>query len=94
MSKARRPNQLRVRCPHCCEQSLCRNSETLSPLLKELYFACQNLECGHVFVARLETCRTLSPSAIPNPEIVLPFSTRVRRAVLIQQLEMFKESHA
>lgn len=70
-----------------------RNSVDMSPLLKELYFVCRNFtECGHVFVARLEACRTVSPSAIPNPEICLPFSQHIRADVLIQQLEMFKET--
>ena len=68
-----------------------RNSVDLSPLLKELYFVCRNLQCGHIFVSRLEACRTVSPSAIPNPEICLPFSQHIRADVLIQQLEMFKE---
>lgn len=69
-----------------------RNSVELSPLLKELYFVCRNLQCGHIFVARLEACRTVSPSAIPNPEIDLPFSQHVRIDVLMKQLEMFKET--
>lgn len=91
MAKADRPNQLRMRCPHCGQMAFVRNSVELSPLLKELYFVCRNLECGHIFVARLEPCRTVSPSAIPNPEISLPFSAHVRADVLIRQLEMFKE---
>lgn len=92
MHEARSPNRLRMRCPHCGAQANCRNSESMSLLLKELTFVCTNFsQCGHVFVSNLEVVRTLSPSAIPNPEVNIPLSPHVRSAVLIAQLEMFKE---
>ncbi len=95
MPEARSPYQplrLRMRCPHCSAPATCRDSESMSLLLKELIFVCSNFsECGHTFVANLEVVRTLSPSAIPNPEICIPLSPHVRSAVLIAQLELFKE---
>lgn len=92
MDDPRIPNRLRIRCPHCGAQANCRKSEMLSPLLKELTFICTNFtECGHVFVANLEVVRTLSLSAVPNPDIHIQLSPHIRFAVLAAQLDMFKE---
>jgi hypothetical protein len=80
-----------MHCPHCRAPSAVRSSEELSPLLRLLYFRCRNDMCGHVFIAHLEAVRTVSPSAIPNPEIQLPLSPHIRRAALLAQLDMFQE---
>jgi hypothetical protein len=53
-------------------------------MLKEITYVCQNHECGHVFVAPLEVLRTLSLSAMPNPEIVIAISQHLRQSVASQ----------
>lgn len=59
-------------CPHCKSRSAVRSSNTLSPLLKELYYQCKNHLCGFTWVAQLEATRALNEPITPNPEIRLP----------------------
>lgn len=75
-------------CPHCKSAARARTSTQLSPLFREVTYTCQNDECGHVFVCGLEAIRTLSPSAIPDPEIRLPLSRHVRARELVRQLDL------
>ena len=42
---------------------------------------CNNVRCGHTFVAKLEITQTIAPSACPNPEIWLPVTeSHLRRS--------------
>lgn len=50
-------------CPRCGSQSRARTSTEETHLLRTLYYQCQNLHCGHTWVAHLSFVRTLSPSA-------------------------------
>lgn len=79
-------------CPHCAHPARARTSTQLSPLFREVTYTCLNVKCGHVFVCGLEAIRTLSPSAIPDPEINLPLSRHVRKRELVQQLNLGLES--
>lgn len=72
----------RMACPHCDAQAEIRTSRMLSKTMREMFYACTNLECGHTFVAMTEIQRTLSPSATPNPKVNLPLSTHVQRDML------------
>ncbi|MGB1763782.1 ogr/Delta-like zinc finger family protein [Alloalcanivorax xenomutans] len=58
-----------MKCPHCRANAWARTSRELSPLLREIYYQCSDVECGHTWVATLEASRTLSPSAKANPAI-------------------------
>lgn len=58
-----------MKCPHCRANAWARTSRELSPLLREIYYQCSDVECGHTWVATLEASRTLSPSAKANPTI-------------------------
>lgn len=73
-------------CPHCNQPATCRNTRNLSPLYREVTFQCRNVECGHIWVCGMEAIRTLSPSAIPSPEIVIPLSPHIRQRELASQL--------
>ncbi|GKS83237.1 ogr/Delta-like zinc finger family protein [Acidovorax sp. SUPP1855] len=64
-----------------------RTSGQLTVTSRETVFACRNPECGHTFTAVTEINRTLSPSAIPDPKVVLPISSHVQRALLQHQLQ-------
>ncbi len=65
-----------VYCPHCKVRAKVRSSVVLSDLLSELYCECRNAQCRCRFVAHLEPAYLLFPSAIPDPEIQLPISSR------------------
>ncbi|HZH44279.1 MAG TPA: ogr/Delta-like zinc finger family protein [Lysobacter sp.] len=77
-----------MHCPHCKHPARARTSTAMSPLYREVTYTCLNVHCGHVFVCGLEAIRTLSPSAIPDPEINLPLSRHVRQRLLLQQLRL------
>lgn len=81
-------------CPHCRHPARARTSTQLSPLYREVTYQCVNTVCGHVFVCGLEAVRTLSPSAIPDPEIHIPLSPHVRRRELAHQLGLPLEKPA
>ncbi|MEH6460379.1 ogr/Delta-like zinc finger family protein [Chitinimonas sp. JJ19] len=69
-----------IRCPHCGKTAHTRTSKQVSRLSREVYFQCSNLECGHTFVGVMEIVRTLSPSAMPNPEVRLAQTQRQAQA--------------
>lgn len=71
-----RGNQLPIRgglmkCPCCHSKAIIRDSEEITPLVRELYHICLNSECGHTWKAQLEYLYELSPSAIDH-QIDLP----------------------
>jgi len=86
-----------MNCPHCKHVARVRTSSSLSPLYREATYTCSNTLCGHVFVCGIEALRTLSPSAIPDPDVDLPLSKHVHARQLARQmtlaLERERESH-
>lgn len=56
-------------CPHCGTSAVVRTSRKLSPLLREAYYQCRNLVCGHTFKVMLEAVETVSPASMPRPDI-------------------------
>lgn len=77
----------RLKCPHCGSVCAIRDSGQVTLLTRESIYACSNPECGHTFVGLTEIVRTLSPSAIPNPAVELPLSSRMKRDALRAQLD-------
>lgn len=67
---------MRLICPHCGHSSAVRTSRRMSPLTGIASYQCRNVDCGHTFKAAFEIIATISPSAMPNPAIVLPISKR------------------
>ncbi|MBV7413586.1 ogr/Delta-like zinc finger family protein [Aeromonas sp. sif2433] len=65
---------MRLICPHCGHSSAVRTSRRMSPLTGVASYQCRNVDCGHTFKAAFEIIATISPSALPNPAIVLPIS--------------------
>lgn len=78
---------MRMMCPHCKQNAYTRHSGQLTNTSRETIFYCRNYECGHVFSAVTEINRTISPSATPDPTVVLPLSSHIKRALLQQQLQ-------
>jgi hypothetical protein len=77
---------MRMRCPHCKSWASVRNSIEITPLLRDMFLICKNPACGHTFAAAMEINRTLSPSATPDPAILLPLSPHVRRRDVMEQM--------
>nr|WP_298431386.1 ogr/Delta-like zinc finger family protein [Ottowia sp.] len=81
-----------MKCPHCSEWANIRTSEAVTNLLVRHYFVCSNHLCGHTFVGATEITYTLSPSARPNPAVMLPFSKNVSRSTLTRHLQLAREA--
>ncbi len=71
---------LSIRCPHCKAKAATRSSREITPIYREVYLACSNVLCGHTYKASIAVVSTISPSAIPDPAIAIPFAeiTRAR----------------
>ncbi|SFE09629.1 ogr/Delta-like zinc finger family protein [Paracidovorax konjaci] len=82
----------RMACPHCDAQAEIRTSRVVSKTMRELIYACTNVECGHTFVAATEVLRTLSPSATPDPAVNIPLSSHVNREMVRIVLDHAAES--
>ncbi|MFI9652918.1 ogr/Delta-like zinc finger family protein [Guyparkeria sp. GHLCS8-2] len=66
-------------CPHCQSKARVGKSTQVTPTYKELRCTCANDECGYVWVACITPVRTLSPSAVPDPDVAIPLSPHIRR---------------
>lgn len=73
-----------MKCPHCSTRSTIRSSEQISPLLQRSYCRCKNLLCGHTFTVLSQVSETLVQSAMPNPNIQIPISSRKQLEALMQ----------
>jgi hypothetical protein len=60
-----------IKCPHCETRSIAFDSVEIDSLTREIRFRCDNVECGHVFVAQLAIIRTVRSSMRPNPAVKL-----------------------
>lgn len=67
---------LGMNCPHCRKRAQVRTSNEITLTMREVYFLCTNIVCGHSWVAVIEATRTISPSGIPNPKVNLPVLER------------------
>lgn len=83
-----RPEHMRIgrACPHCKGPSIIRSSKQISAMYSEQLRHCENPLCGHVWVDGIESLRTLSPSAIPDPQIRIPLSTHIKRERVVASL--------
>lgn len=71
-----RPRAPSIPCPHCGARAIVRTSEQITALYRELRLSCTNFfDCGHTYVASLTVIKTVHPSAMPNPAIVIPMGT-------------------
>lgn len=79
-SSPRRKTFHGMACPHCGHRAAARSGHTLTPLYRERTYQCTNHECGHVYIVAMEVLRTVSPSAMPNPNVHIPLSPRAAAA--------------
>lgn len=67
---------LGMNCPHCRARAQVRTSYEVTPTMREVYFICSSITCGHSWVGTLEAVRTIAPAGLPNPLIDLPVMKR------------------
>jgi hypothetical protein len=72
-----------IACPHCRSRMRTITSRQLSTLVREIYFDCMNVDCGHRCVAQLGIVRTLVPSLIPDGQVSLPIVERRANDILL-----------
>ena len=77
-----------IKCPHCTSRARAVKSREMTVTMREVTYQCTNVLCGHTYVAGLEVMRTLSPSAMPNPQVNIPLSPHVERRLLTVQLDV------
>jgi hypothetical protein len=63
---------MRITCPHCGRPARVRTSRAISPLTREAYVQCENIDCCHVFRVLVSAVSTIVPSLHPNPAACLP----------------------
>lgn len=83
-------------CPHCRSRVRIRSSEGVHIFMRATIMQCTNEACSFSCVGRMEMTHELSPSAMPNPEAVLPQAPSVlRRGVMRdsdeEQLDLLDE---
>jgi hypothetical protein len=69
-------NRNTISCPHCHGRVRTQTSRQLSTLVREIYYECVDVDCGHRFVAQLGIVRTLVPSLKPSKDVTLPIVER------------------
>jgi hypothetical protein len=70
-------------CPHCQSRMRTITSRQLSALVREIYFDCMNVDCGHRCVAQLGLVRTLVPSLTPCKDVSLPIVERRANDIIV-----------
>lgn len=76
-----------MHCPHCREVAIARSSNVLTSTSRDLFYQCSNVNCGHTFRAVLEINCTISPSAVPDPRVIIPMSKHIKRGLIGEQLQ-------
>lgn len=69
-----------MRCPYCKGRGAVRNSSDVTDLVRDLWFACKNPDCGHTWKAALSFVHSISTPASLGTDITLPVTPdRYRR---------------
>ncbi len=63
-------------CPHCSSKARISTSKKITPITREIYYQCSNIECGCTWASHLSAVRTIVPSRTPNPAVFIPLSAR------------------
>lgn len=70
---------MKIQCPHCEAWSRVTSSHKATDTARTGYAQCTNLICGHTFSISVTIDFTISPSAQPNPRVILPLSPTITR---------------
>lgn len=81
------PKQL---CPHCDAPMMCRTSQILAPVVREITYQCTDVECGYVCVAHNSVQRTLVPSAKPRAGVHIRLGRALEKtkSAILNQLDL------
>ncbi len=55
-------------CPYCRARARVRSSTEVSRTLRELFYQCSNIYCGHTWKSHLSFVGTISPTALVVPD--------------------------
>ncbi|MCO6549585.1 MAG: ogr/Delta-like zinc finger family protein [Gilliamella sp.] len=69
-----------MKCPHCRSKTIIRTSEEISPITRKQYRQCTNIYCCHSFVVLQSISATIVPSAMPDPNVKIPLTTKNHQA--------------
>lgn len=64
---------VRIQCPHCGSTCKIRSSKRISATTRDLWLACEEPQCGATYKGQMALLHVLSPPAIANPRVHLPF---------------------
>lgn len=64
-----------IKCPHCKNKTVVRDSQEVTPSVRELRVVCTDDDCGFSAVAQLSFVREIRASTTPNPDVRLPFGS-------------------
>lgn len=80
---------LGMNCPHCGRRAQVQTSKEQSRTMRDVYFQCTNLLCGHTWVASLEAMRTISPPSLVyrHPDVHLPLADRAELERMHDQVQ-------
>lgn len=67
-------------CPHCGGATRIRDSRGVTPTYRTLRLQCLNIHCGATYGVESTITHIISPSAAPNPAVVLRQAPPRRRA--------------
>ena len=70
--------EVKIICPYCSSRGKIRTSSALSDTLREYYFDCTNLDCGHAWKSEMTYVYGIRPSRASNPDVDLPMSQSQR----------------
>lgn len=68
-------------CPHCSTPGTVRTSRQITPVYKQFYIDCRNQLCGHSWLAELSVIHSITPSAMPNPDIRLKMGPTIAQII-------------
>ncbi|HAT5009351.1 ogr/Delta-like zinc finger family protein [Serratia sp. PGPR-27] len=68
----------KIHCPECDAPAIIRKTEWKNKQLADLYCACTEVECGHIFVFNSTFSLPLSPSGLTGNNLVKALLERLK----------------
>lgn len=84
--------RLHIICPHCSKPAKSTHLRQLSLLVTEVYYRCDNVECGARFATNVEVIRQLQLPANVNPAVNVPLSPMVNRRGLADAIDLLRDA--
>ncbi|MDR1935943.1 MAG: ogr/Delta-like zinc finger family protein [Candidatus Accumulibacter sp.] len=68
---------MRIICPHCGQISVVRTSREITPLSREAFVQCPNINCGHIWKIIVSAATTIHESLNPRAGVFIPLSRKI-----------------